>query len=113
MRVAKIENGVVVEVSEINRPIADFPGVPLVAAPESVRIGFLYNGKVFTPHTGYAGEQRILASQEAKAALSVLDAKSIRSMREYITSKTDAPAELKAFESQAIIERAKMEVKHV
>lgn len=52
MRVAKIENGVVVEVSEINRPIADFPGCSYVEVTESVEKGWLYDGVDFTPDAG-------------------------------------------------------------
>ena len=45
-------------------------------------------------------------SIEAKAKLAEIDLKSIRSIREYIAAKPDAPAYLKAYEAQAIAERA-------
>ncbi len=44
----------------------------------------------------------------AKAVLAAIDAKSIRSIREWAASQPTAPAILKAHEADAIIERAKI-----
>lgn len=45
--------------------------------------------------------------EEALAKLQEIDLKSIRSLREYVSNKTDAPQYLKDYESQAIAEREK------
>ena len=63
MRVATISNGVVSEVYEINRPIADFPDVGYVEAGQEVVIGFTYDGSTFTPYATHAAEV-----EEASAA---------------------------------------------
>ena len=65
MRVAEIKDGVVVNVSAINRPIADFPGLNLVEVAESVKVGFLYDGSVFTAPAGYAESEAAKASASA------------------------------------------------
>ena len=49
-----------------------------------------------------------VASADAKIKLFELDQKSIRSIREYILTKDDAPDYLKNYESDAVIERAKV-----
>jgi len=54
MRVAKIENGVVVSMMEIHSPIADYPSC--VEAGADVVTGFLYGGVKFTPHATHAVE---------------------------------------------------------
>jgi len=43
-----------------------------------------------------------------KAALSVIDLKSIRGLREWVTKQADAPQELKDCEAQAIETRSKI-----
>lgn len=48
------------------------------------------------------------ASALARIKLSQIDEKSIRSIREYIAAKADAPAFLKTYEAQAQAERAKV-----
>lgn len=50
----------------------------------------------------------VVAADAARAALAELDLKSIRSMREYIATKADAPALLKNFETAAAAERSKL-----
>lgn len=46
--------------------------------------------------------------EAAKAALLEIDRRSIRSIREWLAKRPDAPAELKALETQAEAERAKL-----
>lgn len=86
MIVAEIRANVVVQVSDINRPIYDFPGVLLVEAPESVKIGFLYNGTAFTPPIGYAerkaAEANAAATEIILAQMSAADLKIIRALAE-------------------------------
>ncbi len=75
------------------------------------RFGFTrseFPGAVAPSLPAYVPPGETTESREARAALTVLDAKSIRSMREYLASKPDAPAILKAFEAQVLIERAKV-----
>jgi len=67
VRVATITNGVVSEVSEINRPIVDFPNVGYVEAGPEVVIGFTYDGSTFTPHTTHAAEVAEAAQAKANA----------------------------------------------
>ena len=64
MRVATIEAGTVTSISEINRPIADFPEVNYVEAGTEVVKGFTYDGTVFTPYAEYQAEQDELAATE-------------------------------------------------
>jgi len=68
MRVSQIKNGTVSEIHEINRPIADFPGVGYIEAAPDVAVGFTYDGSGFTPPAGYADD--ILAAKRAGVALS-------------------------------------------
>tara|TARA_R110000803_G_scaffold210135_1_gene281168 strand:- start:18 stop:359 length:342 start_codon:yes stop_codon:yes gene_type:complete len=56
MRVAKLENNIVVAIMEIARPIADYPQIELVEAGMEVVIGFSYDGSVFTPHATHQAE---------------------------------------------------------
>jgi len=56
MLVAEIKNNVVVEMMEINRPIADYPQVYLVEAGEEVVIGFTHSNGIFTPHETHQAE---------------------------------------------------------
>ena len=55
-----------------------------------------------------AAEAAALEQAKALAALESLDAASIRSIREYIASKPDAPQILKDYEAKATLERAKL-----
>jgi len=58
-----------------------------------------------------AAEQQALAAQaeaEVKAKLREIDISSIRSIREYIATKPDAPEYLKTYEAQAVAEREKL-----
>ena len=64
MRVAQLENNIVIEMHEINRPIADFPEVNYVEAGAEVVAGFTYDGSVFTPYAEYQAEQDELAATE-------------------------------------------------
>ena len=64
MRVAELENNIVIEMHEINRPIADFPEVNYVEAGTEVVKGFTYDGSVFTPYAEYQDEQDELAATE-------------------------------------------------
>jgi len=50
----------------------------------------------------------VKASAAAKATLNALDLKSIRSLREYVSAKNDAPQILKDYEAQAVEERKKV-----
>lgn len=49
-----------------------------------------------------------IAAAAALAALADIDLKSIRSIREYIAAKPDAPQRLKDYESSAAVERSKL-----
>ena len=62
MRVALLENNIVIEMMEIHRPIADYPQLELVEAGAEVVKGFTYDGTVFTP---YATRQAELDEQVA------------------------------------------------
>jgi len=75
MRVAKIENNVVVEMMEINMTIADYPQLDLVEAGAEVVIGFTHSDGVFTPHATHQAE--------VDAALQT---KTNREAREYLAS---------------------------
>lgn len=55
-----------------------------------------------------AAEREAEQSAAAKLALEKIDRDSIRSIREYIAAKADAPAVLKAYETQAQVERTKV-----
>ncbi len=55
-----------------------------------------------------AAEAVAVQNAKAKAALEAIDAASIRSIREYIASKPDAPQILKDYEAKATLERAKL-----
>ncbi len=60
-----------------------------------------------------AAEVAALKSAAALAALAAIDAASIRSIREYIASKPDAPQILKDYEVKASTERSKLKPKVV
>jgi hypothetical protein len=49
-----------------------------------------------------------IASDEAKKKLAEIDLASIRSIREYIAAKPDAPQYVKDYEIQAVAEREKL-----
>lgn len=53
-------------------------------------------------------EAETIATAMAKAALTEIDLSSVRSIREYIASKADAPQLLKDLEATAVGERAKI-----
>lgn len=60
---------------------------------------------------GEAWEAQVRAEQAAQAVkdkLAAIDIASIRSLREYIAAKSDAPKELKDKEAEAAKERVKM-----
>jgi hypothetical protein len=57
MRVAYLENNVVVEMREINVPISDYPGIELVEAGAEVAVGFTHSNGVFTPHATHQAEK--------------------------------------------------------
>jgi len=84
MRVVTITAGVVSEVSEINRPIADFPNVGYVEAGPEVVVGFTYDGSDFTPHATHAAEVAAVAqakgNTEARAYLVSTDWMLIREL---------------------------------
>lgn len=73
MRVAEIKNGVVGEVSEINRPIADFPGCGYVEVPEEVEKGWQYNGTTFTPDAEQADRTKARVNKPLLAQLAKLE----------------------------------------
>lgn len=60
-----------------------------------------------------AAEAVAVQNAKAKAALEAIDAASIRSIREYIASKPDAPQILKDYEVKASTERSKLKPKVV
>jgi len=68
MRIAQIDNGIVTEVCEINRPISDFPEVRYVECAETVAVGFAYDGVNFTPHATYQDELDAKAVKQSKKA---------------------------------------------
>ena len=53
MRVATIKGGEFLGVSEINRPIADFPGVGYIEVPNHVTGEYTYDGENFLPPVKY------------------------------------------------------------
>lgn len=55
-----------------------------------------------------AAEATALEQTKALAALAAIDAASIRSIREYIASKPDAPQILKDYDAKAAAERIKL-----
>lgn len=55
-----------------------------------------------------AAEAAVRAVTEARAVLREIDIASIRSIREYLAAKEDAPEYLKAHEAQAVAEREKL-----
>jgi len=57
---------------------------------------------------GAADREAQIISDEAEAKLRELDLKSIRSIRECIAKKEDAPQFLKDYETQAVNERKKL-----
>ena len=75
MRVAQLENNVVIDVMEIVRPVADYPEITLVEAGEEVAIGFTYDGTTFTPHATHQAE----VDAAAQAIINT-------TAREYLTS---------------------------
>ena len=56
MRVAYLENDIVIEMREINRPIADYPQVHLVEVGAEVVVGFTHSNGVFIPHATHQAE---------------------------------------------------------
>lgn len=100
----------------VGRPVgarAINPGWPL-AEGETFTVSVFEEGMVlgedgFSVRRPAAAEKQAEAEDAAaRAALADLDAKSIRSIREYIASRPDAPALLKSIETQAAAERTKV-----
>ena len=50
------------------------------------------------------------ADADVKAGLVEIDLKSIRSLREWVSRQTDAPAELVSLEAEAVADRAKLTI---
>lgn len=100
MRAAQIEGGLVVNVLEVD-DLADVPGG---VATETGNVGDGWDGGKFTP----PAPTKEALKAAALARLEEIDAKSIRAIREYIVSKADAPALLKAREAEAAAERMKL-----
>lgn len=108
MRAARIKNGVVADLWEV--PALDSyasAGIELIAAPDDVGMGDSYANGIFTRAPVIPPTPAEITAT-TKAALATIDAKSIRSIREWIASQPTAPAFLKTHEADAIIERAKI-----
>jgi|ETN01SMinimDraft_1059929.scaffolds.fasta_scaffold42124_2 hypothetical protein len=101
MRVAELENNIVIGMMEINRPIADYPQSELVEAGAEVVIGFTYDGSVFTPHATHQAE--VDAELQAKVnseSLAYLSSTDWLLLRE-LDGGTAMPADIKQLRAEA------------
>jgi hypothetical protein len=84
-------------------------GVPVIEAAGRF-LSVVDNKLVVDPNKDsiLAAEAAATEIEQTKRELREIDIKSIRSIREYITSKADAPQYLKDYEAQAIEKRGKI-----
>lgn len=103
MRAHVIENGKVTNTIEVD----SLDVLPNLIAATSGTIGDLWDGTAFTNPAPIPKTQEEITA-ETQAALAALDLKSIRTLREYIAAKPDAPAFVKQHETQAAELRVKL-----
>lgn len=109
MRKALIIDGRVREVLDSgNKPFPPFhPEMNWVECGAGVNVGDVYANGAFSAYVATAKTQAEI-NAEAIAELAVIDAASIRAMREYIAAKPDAPQFIKNHETAAQAARAKL-----
>lgn len=108
---ALIFEGRIVQVAAMDFPVhpsMQWADAPADATPET----HIFDGGAVKPRPPKTAEELAdEADRAARAELARIDLASIRSIREYIAAKPDAPAILKQHEQAAQAERAKVQPK--